>query len=216
MHKPERRPLPKQIGLKPDERNLLSALPRQIRERAADYKDTNDWDNDEGEDMEYLPDLNAPTPLDKLLTNENFKLIQDIFDALQEYDMEKWGNVQVFELFPDILKGSEVLYEKFRVAKLAKTAKVLESYTRRSFCSQFTKAKNVNIICKAFEGSNFVQEHQKTKSRIQHTASNLLQISKAVLLHKTYPTICCKYLTLMLFTSWPKQNGKNDLSYHCL
>ena len=70
--------------------------------------------------------------------------------------MEKWGNVQVFELYPDILKDSEALYEKCQVAELAKIAKVLESYTQRSFFShQFTKAKNVNIICKAFEGSNF-------------------------------------------------------------
>ena len=86
------------------ERNLLFVLPRQIHEQAADYKDTNDWDNDKGEETEYLPNLNAPTPLDKLLTDENFKLIQDILDELQEYEIEKWGYVQVFELFPDILK----------------------------------------------------------------------------------------------------------------
>ena len=130
MHKPERRPLPKQIGLKPDERNLLSILPRQIRQQAADYEDTNDLEIDETEDMDYLPKLNAPTQLHKLLTNENFKLIQDILDELQEYDMEKWENVQVFELFPDILKDSEVLYEKCWVAQLAKIAKVLESYSQ--------------------------------------------------------------------------------------
>ena len=112
-------------------------------------------------------------------------------DELQKYDMEKWENVQVFKLYPDILKDSEVLYEKCRVAELVKIAKVLESYTHRSFFShQFTKAKNVNIICKAFEGSNFVQEHQRTRSHIQHTARSLLQLSKAVLLHNTYPTIC--------------------------
>ena len=39
--------------------------------------------------------------------NENFKLIQNILAELQEYDMQKWGNVQVLELFPDILKDSE-------------------------------------------------------------------------------------------------------------
>ena len=39
--------------------------------------------------------------------------------------MEKWQNVQVFELYPDILKDSEVLYEKCRVVELAKIAKVL-------------------------------------------------------------------------------------------
>ena len=83
------------------------------------------------------------------------------------------------------------MYEKCRVAELAKIAKVLESHTHRSFFShQFTKVKNVNIICKAFEGSNFVQEHQRTRSCIQHTVRSLLQLSKAVLLHNTYPTIC--------------------------
>ena len=66
---------------------------------------------DETEDMDYLPHINAPTSLQKLLTNDNFKLTQDILDQLQQYDMEKWQNVQVFELYPDILKDSEVLYE---------------------------------------------------------------------------------------------------------
>ena len=107
--------------------------------------------------MDYLPDLNTPTQLDKLLTNENFNLVKDILDELREYDVEKWENMQVFELYLDMLKDSEVLYEKCRVAELAKIAKVLESYTHRTFfIYQFTKVKNINIICKAFEGLNFV------------------------------------------------------------
>ena len=62
--------------------------------------------------MEYLPDLNGPTPLHKLLMSEKFKLIQNILEELQEHDMEKWGNVQVFELYPDIptiFKESKVI-----------------------------------------------------------------------------------------------------------
>ena len=125
------------------------------------------------------------------MTNENFNLVKDILDELREYDGEKWDNVQVFELYPDMLKDSEVLYEKCHVAELAKIAKVLESYTHRTFSSyQFIKAKNVNIICKAFEGSNFVQEHKRTRSLVQYTPSSLLHLSRAVLLHKNYPTIC--------------------------
>ena len=140
--------------------------------------------------MEYLLDLNGPTPLHKLLMSENFKFIQNILE-LQEHDMEKWGNVQVFELYLDILKDSEALYQKCRVAELAKIAKVLELYTQRSFFShQFTKAKNVNIICKAFEGSNFLQEQQKTKNRMVHTPRSLMQLSKCVLMSTMYPTIC--------------------------
>ena len=96
MRKPERRPLPKQIGLKPDKRNLVSTLPRQICQQAADYEDINDLEIDETEDTDYLPDINASTPLHKL-TNENFKLIQDILDELQQYDMEKWENVPSIE-----------------------------------------------------------------------------------------------------------------------
>ena len=189
--KPERRQSPKQIGLKADEINLLLALPRKIREQAGAYEHRNEWVNDEGEDTEYLPDLNGPTPLQKLLTSEKFKLIQNILEELQEHDMEKWGNVQVFELYPDILKDSEALYQKCRVAESAKIAKVLESYTQRYFFShQFMKAKNVNIICKAFEGSNFLQEQQKTKNRMVHTPRSLMQLSKCVLMFTMYPTIC--------------------------
>ena len=122
VSKPERRPPARQIRLKPDEINLLSALPKQICEQARHYKDLNDFVNDEGQDMDYLPDLNGSTPLHKLLMNENFKLIENILAELQEHDMGKWENVQVFELYPDILKDSEVLYEKCRVAELAKIA----------------------------------------------------------------------------------------------
>ena len=112
-------------------------------------------------------------------------------EELQEHDMEKWGNVQVFKLYPDILKGSEALYQKCQVAELAKIAKVLESYTQRSFFShQFVKAKNVNIICKAFKGSNFLQEQQETKNRMMHTPRSIMQLSKCVLMSTMYITIC--------------------------
>ena len=99
VHKPERRSLPKQIGLKPYKRNLLPTLPRQIHQQAAEYEDMCDLEIDETEDMDYLPDINAPTPLQKLLTNDNFELIQDILDELQQYDMGKWQNVQVFVMY---------------------------------------------------------------------------------------------------------------------
>ena len=68
--KQERRSIQKQTGLKPDERNLLSTLPRQIWEEI-EGNDTNEFINEGTEDLDYLPDLNVPTQLDKLLTNEN-------------------------------------------------------------------------------------------------------------------------------------------------
>ena len=117
VSKAERRPPVRQIGLKPDEINLLSTVPRQICEQAHHYEDLNDWVNDKGQDTEYLLDLNGSTPLHKLLMNENFKLVEDILAELQEHDMEKWENVQIFKLYPDIMKDSEVLYEKCQVAE---------------------------------------------------------------------------------------------------
>ena len=184
-----RRQSPRQIGLKADEINILLALPQKIREQAGTDKDRNEWVNEEGEDTAYLPDLNGATPLHKLLTSDKFKLIQNILEELQEHDMEKWGNVQIFELYPDILKDAEALYQKCQVAELAKIAKVLESYTQRAFFShQFTKAKNVNIICKAFDGTNFLPEQQKTKIPLVHTARSLLHICKGLLMSSMYPT----------------------------
>ena len=121
----------------------MSTLLRQIC-KEVEGNDTNEFVNEGTEDLDYLPDLNAPTQLDKLLTNENFNLVKDILDELREYNGEKWDNVQVFKLYLDMLKDSKVLYEKCHVAELAKIAKVLESYTHRTFFShQFTKAKNI-------------------------------------------------------------------------
>ena len=68
VSKPEKRLLARQVGLKPDEINLLSALPRQICEQASHNKDLNELVNDEGQETEYLLDLNGSTPLHKLLT----------------------------------------------------------------------------------------------------------------------------------------------------
>ena len=70
----------KQIGLKPTEKNLLSTLPVCFQNEAMEILDF-EWDPDDVENEDYLPDISdQQTPLDRLLSSENFKLLHDILE----------------------------------------------------------------------------------------------------------------------------------------
>ena len=154
----------KQVGLKSTEKNFLSTLPVQFQNEAMELLDF-ECDQDDVENEDYLPDINdQQTPLEKLLSSENFKLLHDILEELREVDPVKWEDVTVHDIFPDILRDSKLLFERYHIPELSRTRKVLESYTGRSFySSQLSKSRNVNIICKAFEGSNFIQENKRIR-----------------------------------------------------
>ena len=64
-------------GLKPAERNILSALPSNIVNPFLELEGNNGEDTDD--DGEYLPDLMPiQSGLRQLLTSESFKLLEDI------------------------------------------------------------------------------------------------------------------------------------------
>ena len=154
----------KQIGLKLTEKNLLSMLPVHFQNEAMEILDF-ECDPDDVENEDYLPDINdKQTPLERLLLSENFKLLHDILEELREVDPVKWEDVTVHDIFPDMLRDSKLLFERCHIPEITQIGKVLESYTGRSFYStQLPKSRNVNIICKAFEGSNFVQENKRIR-----------------------------------------------------
>ena len=153
----------KSYGLKPTEQNLLAALPTHIVGPFLDIKGNHgkDPDNDE----EYLPDLMpVQSGLHQLLTSESFNLLQDIAVELKEYAPDKWQNLMVLDLFPNMLRGSKILVSKCTKDEIRIIGTVLETYTCRAFFNAtFMKAKNANIITRAFEGNNFVQEFSKTR-----------------------------------------------------
>ena len=80
-------------------------------------------------------------------------------NSLPEYASDKWQYLTVSDLFPDMLCDSKVLVAKCTKDEIRIISNVLESYTFRAFFNAtFTKARNANIITRAFEGTNFVQE----------------------------------------------------------
>ena len=105
-----RKVMPKSYGLKPAERNILSALPSNIVNPFLELEDDGEDTDDNGE---YLPDLMPIQPgLWQLLTNQSFKLLEDIAVELREYAPDKWQHLIVSDLFPDMLHDSKVLVAK--------------------------------------------------------------------------------------------------------
>ena len=149
---------------KPTEKNLLSTLPVHFQNEAMEILDF-EHDPDDVENEDYLPDINdQQTPLERLLLSKNFKLLHEILEKLREVDPVKWEDVTLHDIFPDMLRGSKLLFERCCIPEITCIGKVLESYTGRSFYStQLSKSRNVNIICKAFEGRNFVQENKRIR-----------------------------------------------------
>ena len=115
-------------------------------------------DPEDVENEDYLTDINdQQTPLERLLSSKNFKLLHDILEELREVDPVKWQDVTVHDIFQDMLRDSKLLFKSCHIPKITCIGKVLESYTGRSFHStHLSKSRNVNVICKAFEDSNFV------------------------------------------------------------
>ena len=48
----------------------------------------------------------------------------------------------------------------------------------------------MNIICKAFEGSNFTQENNRIRQTNMNNMQTLLQLSKGIILKNLCPTVC--------------------------
>ena len=138
------------------------------------------------DDEDFLPDLQTIQPqLRQLLSSENFNLLQDIVVELKEYDEDKWSHLTVTDLFPDMLRDAKVLMAKCLKEELGLIANVLHSYTGRAFFSQsFLKATNANLIARAFEGTNFVQQIQRRK---QHNKVQIQLACTKILLLKYTP-----------------------------
>ena len=125
----------KQIGFKPTEKNLLSTLPVHFQNEAMKILDF-ERGPDDVENEDYLPGINdQQTPLERLLLSENFKLLHDILEELREVDPVKLEDVTVYDIIPNMLRDSKLLFERCHIPEIAQIAKVLESYTCRNFYS---------------------------------------------------------------------------------
>ena len=89
---------------------------------------------DTDDDGEYLPDLMPiQSGLRQLLTNQSFKLLEDIAVELKEYAHDKWQHLTVSDLFPDMLHDSKALVAKCTKDELRIIRNVLEMCTSMAF-----------------------------------------------------------------------------------
>ena len=182
--------VPKLYGLRPAERNILSALPSDIVNPFLELEENNGEGTDE--DEEYLPDLMPiQSGLWQLFSSENFKLLEDIAVELKEHAPDKWNHLTVSGLFPDMLCDSKLLVAKCTKDEIRVIRTVLESYTSRPFFNaSFIKARNANIITRAFEGTNFVQELSKPRPVLMKTTPGMLKEQcLKLLLDRSYPLL---------------------------
>ena len=167
-------------------RKILSTLPADI---VAPFLEDGLIDSD---DDDFLPDLQTIQPqLRQLLTSDNFNLLQDIVVELKEYDDAKWFGLTEADLFPDMLQDAKVLMSKCVKEELGVIENVLHSYTGRAFFSpSFLKAKTANLIARAFEGTNFVQQIRRRKATPHNkTPCSLVEACTKLLLQKSHPIL---------------------------
>ena len=184
-----RKAVPKSYGLKPTERNILSVLLSNCQPiLGVIKKHCEDTDDDE----EYLPDLMPiQSGLGQMLTSQSFKLLEDIALELKEYAPDKWQHLTVSDLFPEMLHDSKVLVAKCTKDEIRIIGNVLESYTSRAFFNgTFTKARNANIITRAFEGNNFVEEVCKPRPmHMKKYPDSLKNQCLKLILDRSYPLL---------------------------
>ena len=173
------------FGLKASERNILSTMSADI---VAPFLEDGLIDSDDNED--FLPDLQTIQPqLQQLLSSDNFNLLQDIVVKLKEYNEAKWTDLTVANLFPDMLRDEKVLMSKCINEELGVIGNVLHSYTA-FFSPSFLKAKNANLIARAFEGTNFAQQIRRRKATPQNkNPCSLVEACTKILLQKSHPIL---------------------------
>ena len=127
-----------------------------------------------------------------------FNLLQDIVVELKEYDEAKWTDLTVADLFPDMLLDAKVLMSKCVKEELGVIGIVLHLYTGTAFFSpSFLKAKNVNLISRAFEGTNFVQQVRRRKATPQNkNPCSLVESCTKILLQKSHPILPMQVVSL--------------------
>ena len=185
--------------LKASERNILSTLPADI---VAPLLEDELIDSDD--DKDFLPDLQTIQPqLRQLLSSDNFNLLQDIVVELKEYNKEKWAGLTVADLFPDMLRDAKVLMSKCVKEELGMIGNIFHSYTGTAFFSpSFLKAKNANLIARAFEGTNFVQQIRRRKATPQNrNPYSLVEACTKILLQKSHPILLMQ-VAYAKITNW--------------
>ena len=108
---------------------------------------------------------NDSIKLANVLLDKRCDLLYDLHAHLIYNDRKKWSQVNLDDIYPNMLMSGEEMMKKCTVAEIKTISGVMEHYTNRSwFSTGSLKAVNVNTIVRAFGGSNTVQEESIRKS----------------------------------------------------
>ena len=126
-----------------NEASIVNTLPAAVLEEFSEV-----LDNDlEFGDEDTLPDLNQQPKLHQLLTHQNFKLLEQILEALPHHNEVKWSQWTLDDLFPALLRNLHNLMKYCVVKDLEVIGRVLHSYTGHHFISSsYNKAKNALVM----------------------------------------------------------------------
>ena len=102
-----------------------------------------------------------------------------------------------------MLQDAKVLMSKCVKDELGVIGNVLHSYTGRAFFStSFLKAKNANLIARAFEETIFVQQIRRRKATPQNrNPCSLVEACTKILLQKSYPILTMQ-VAYAKITNW--------------
>ena len=176
------------IGLQQNEASIVNTLPPAVLE---EFSEVLENDLDSG-DEDTLPDLNQQPKLHQLLTHQNFKLLEQILQELQHHNELKWSQWTVDDLFPTLLRNPHNLMKYCVVKDLEIIGRVLHSYTgHHFFSSSYNKAKNANLIGRAFEGNDLVEEMcQPIKNTVMSKPDSLVDLCKNKILQNEFLVQC--------------------------
>ena len=176
------------IGLQQNEASIVNTLPPAVLE---EFSEVLENDLDSG-DEDTLPDLNQQPKLHQLLTHQNFKLLEQILQELQHHNELKWSQWTVDDLFPTLLRNPHNLMKYCVVKDLEIIGRVLHSYTGcHFFSSSYNEAKNANLIGRAFEGNDLVEEMcQPIKNTVTSKPDSLVDLCKNKILQNEFLVQC--------------------------
>lgn len=128
------------------------------------------------------------TALTRVLCHENFNLLSDLLEVLQENHPKNFSDKTQDTLLFDVLQNASELNRLSNVKDLQLICKVLKRYTGVQWYNYNDgKACNVNIIAKAFESPTTIDETiRKVRRRNPLT---LLQLSKRVICSPQYHAV---------------------------
>ena len=145
----------KQIGLAENETSLLDMLKVNRSQRDEDLDNIN---------IDDITNNEQNTNFETYLKSGECPLLENILNELQRKNVQKWESVTLDELFSEYLLNGQALLKETNLKEIGIIFLELRCITGCIWhTNDMLKAEKVNVIVKAFCGTNFAEVKQRTK-----------------------------------------------------